>query len=137
MKIYTIKEIAKLANVSPGTVDRVLHHRGKVSPEKELRVNDILKQIDYKPNQFARSLKLNRRYQFVVLLPDDNLDEYWKPCFAGIDEWESKFGENGISVKVLKYSPNQPGDFIEATKRSLELMPDGVLLGALYLEAVK
>lgn len=126
-----------MANVSSGTVDRVLHHRGKVSPEKNQRVKEILKQIDYKPNQFARSLKLNKRYQFVVLMPDDELDEYWKPCFAGINEWENKFRENGISVKVLKYSPNQPGDFIEATKRSLDYKPDGVLLGALYSKESK
>jgi len=137
MKIYTIKEIAKMANVSSGTVDRVLHHRGKVSPEKEQKVKDILKKIDFKPNQFARSLKLNKRYQFVVLMPDDELDEYWKPCFMGIQEWENKFRENGISVKVLKYSPNQPDDFIKATKSSLDLKPDGVLLGALYSKESK
>ena len=103
MKIYTIKEIAKMADVSSGTVDRVLHKRGKVSPDKEERVRKILKEIDYRPNQVARSLKLNKRYRFVVLMPDDELDEYWKPCYTGINELKSSFEEKGITIHISKY----------------------------------
>ncbi len=134
MKIYTIKEIAKIAEVSSGTVDRVLHGRGKVSSDKELRVKKILKEIDYRPNQFARSLKLNKRYSFVVLLPDDELDEYWKPCFSGIHELITGFEEKGISVHVLKYSPKSHDDFIAKSESSFDYTPDGVLLGALFLK---
>jgi LacI family transcriptional regulator len=134
MKIYTIKEIAKMAEVSSGTVDRVLHSRGKVSSDKELRVRKILKEIDYRPNQFARSLKLNKRYRFVVLMPDDDLDEYWKPCFSGINELKNTFEENGITVDILKYSPKNHDDFVEKSRLSIELGPDGVLLGALFLK---
>jgi len=137
MKIYTIKEIAKMADVSSGTVDRVLHSRGKVSPDKEHRVKKILKAIDYRPNQFARSLKLNKRYSFVVLLPDDELDEYWKPCFSGIHELINGFEEKGISVHVLKYSPKSHDDFIEKSESSFDYAPDGVLLGALFLKESK
>ena len=32
---YTIKDIARMAGVSAGTVDRVLHNRGDVSPKKQ------------------------------------------------------------------------------------------------------
>ncbi len=133
-KFYTIKEIAKLAGVSAGTVDRVLHKRGKVSPGKADRVNAILKEIDYKPNQLARSLKLNKRYRFVILLPDDELDEYWRPCFVGIEELKSSFEANGMLVHVLKYSPNSPRDFVKKAQRSMDLSPDAVLLGALFLK---
>jgi LacI family transcriptional regulator len=37
MKNYTIKEIARMAGVSAGTVDRVLHNRGSVSADKEAK----------------------------------------------------------------------------------------------------
>jgi LacI family transcriptional regulator len=67
-------------------------------------------------------------------MPDDELDEYWKPCYAGIHELKSNFEENGATVDVLKYSPNNHDDFIEKSKISLEFMPDGVLLGALFLK---
>ena len=60
MKKYTIKDIATLAGVSKGTVDRVLHNRGKVSEEALDKVNKILKEIDFQPNPIARNLKNNK-----------------------------------------------------------------------------
>mgnify|MGYP000022472241 CR=1 FL=1 len=47
----TIREIAELAGVSRGTVDRVLNHRGSVNAATAALVNDIAKKLDYKPNR--------------------------------------------------------------------------------------
>ena len=137
MKLYTIKEIAKLAGVSAGTVDRVLHNRGKVSPDKEEKVKKVLERIDYRPNPVARSLKLNKRFRLAVLMPDDDLDEYWKPCFEGVNELESDLLEKGIFVEVLKYAPDDPEDFRRQCVASLDLNPDGVVLGALFMHESK
>lgn len=137
MKFYTIKEIAKMAGVSAGTVDRVLHKRGKVSVDKENKVNEILKKIDYKPNELARSLKLNRKYRLVVLLPDDELDDYWKPCSEGISELKNTLLEKGIYVEVLKYDPANPSSFEKVCEKSYSLKTDGVLLGALFQKESK
>ena len=45
-----IKDIARLADVSVGTVDRVIHGRSGVSESSRKRVEEILKQLDYQPN---------------------------------------------------------------------------------------
>ncbi len=76
-KKYTIKDVAELAGVSKGTVDRVLHKRGKVSQKALEKVNQVLKELDFKPNPIARSLKNNKVYKIAVLLPDSNVDPYW------------------------------------------------------------
>ena len=47
----TIKEIAALAGVSRGTVDRVLNDRGAVNPETAEKIRKIAKELDYKPNR--------------------------------------------------------------------------------------
>ena len=47
----TIKEIAALAGVSRGTVDRVLNNRGAVNPETAEKIRKIAKELDYKPNR--------------------------------------------------------------------------------------
>ena len=47
-----IKDIARLADVSVGTVDRVLHGRTGVSETSRKRVEEILKQLDYQPNMY-------------------------------------------------------------------------------------
>ena len=48
-KKLTIKDIAQLSGVSKGTVDRVLHNRGKVSQKALDSINAVLEQIDYEP----------------------------------------------------------------------------------------
>jgi len=45
----TIKEIAALAGVSRGTVDRVLNDRGAVNPETAEKIRKIAKELDYNP----------------------------------------------------------------------------------------
>ncbi|MDE6857713.1 MAG: LacI family DNA-binding transcriptional regulator, partial [Alistipes sp.] len=44
-----IKDIARLAGVSAGTVDRVLHNRGNVSPPARRAVESVLEHVDYRP----------------------------------------------------------------------------------------
>lgn len=48
-KNYTIKDIARMAGVSAGTVDRVLHNRGDVSRASRDKVQKVLDEIDYHP----------------------------------------------------------------------------------------
>ena len=54
----TITQIAKLAGVSRGTVDRVIHQRGRVAPEVEKRIRDIMD--DYHPNMLGRALAVSK-----------------------------------------------------------------------------
>ena len=54
----TVQEIAKLANVSAGTVDRVLHNRKGVSQKTKEKIQAIIAEHDYKPNIIARQLKI-------------------------------------------------------------------------------
>ena len=55
-KRITVKDIATLAGVSKGTVDRVLHNRGEVSEASREKVMKIARQIGYKPNVHASLL---------------------------------------------------------------------------------
>jgi LacI family transcriptional regulator len=137
MKNYTIKEIARMAGVSAGTVDRVLHNRGSVSADKEAKVKRILEKIDFTPNPIAQSLKMNQRHNLVVLMPDDQLDEYWKPCFVGIDDLKVDLARKGITLQVLKYSPIEPGHFEEMCEIAGSMNPDGVMIGTLFLKESK
>lgn len=61
MKV-TIKDIAREAGVSPGTVDRALHHRGGIKPAVAERICRIAEELNYQPNVVARTL-VGKRYQ--------------------------------------------------------------------------
>jgi LacI family transcriptional regulator len=56
-KKSTIKDIALMAGVSIGTVDRVIHRRGEVAEKTKLKVQQILKETNYSPNVMAQVLK--------------------------------------------------------------------------------
>ena len=55
----TEKEIAALAGVSRGTVDRALKDRPGVSPETKARVLAIAKKYNYRPNILGTALVLS------------------------------------------------------------------------------
>ena len=59
-KNIRLTDIARLANVSVGTVDRVIHNRGRVSEENIRRVKEIMEQVGYRPNLIARSLAVKK-----------------------------------------------------------------------------
>lgn len=65
----TMKEIAELAGVSRGTVDRVINKRGVVNAETEKKVLEIIELLDYKPNKAGMALAAQKKkLQIGVLL---------------------------------------------------------------------
>ena len=52
----TIKDVARLAEVSPSTVSRALRDNPRISEAVRLRVRKVAKDLDFHPNQMARSL---------------------------------------------------------------------------------
>lgn len=130
-KKVTIKDIAKMADVSPGTVDRVIHNRGKVSADKKKKIDAVLKKINYQPNLIAKTLKNNRVYQISVLIPDPSKDEYWQKVEWGVHEGLNEFLSFGIRVSVHHYDPSLFGAFENAFEVILSEEPDGVLMAPL------
>ena len=132
MKKYTIKDIAKLAGVSKGTVDRVIHNRGKVSKEALERVTKLLEDIDYQPNPIARNLKNNKIYQICVVLPNPKEDSFWEPCTKGVNDAIEEFKSFGVAINLFYYSPTSIKSFNDVNNKVLNLSPDAVLLTPLF-----
>lgn len=133
-KNYTIKEIAKLADVSRGTVDRILHRRGNVSDKARQKVEDILKRIDYSPNIIARSLKANKKSRIVAILPSNEKDNYWNQSVNGILEAAKKAKEFSVTIEIKKYDVASPDSFNQLISQLFENKPDGVLLAPLFYQ---
>tara|TARA_R110000868_G_scaffold29420_6_gene109434 strand:+ start:86772 stop:87815 length:1044 start_codon:yes stop_codon:yes gene_type:complete len=129
---YTIKDIAHMAGVSKGTVDRVLHKRGKVSKEAFEKVDKVLKEIDYKPNPIARNLKRNKTYNIHVLLPDPEIDPYWIPANEGIIEASNQFTPFGVLVSKYFYDPNDKSSFLDQSELAVISLPDVLLMAPIF-----
>lgn len=68
VKKLTIKEIAKLSGISVSTVSRAINNHYDISPETKRRVQEIIDQYGYVPNNSARNLKLNDARNIAVLV---------------------------------------------------------------------
>lgn len=123
-----IKDIARLADVSVGTVDRVIHGRSGVSEASKKKVEEILKQLDYHPNMYASALASNKKYNFACLLPLHLKGEYWTAVENGIREALENFSDFNISAQITYYDPYDYRSFAAASNRILEEEPDGVIM---------
>lgn len=126
-KKITIKDIAKLAHVSAGTVDRVLHDRGKVSEVNRKKVEAVLKEINYEPNLIAKTLKNNRLFRIVGIIPSTKTDEYWQKARQGLMTGLQEFRSFGVDISICEYDINDSAAFIAAFQEALNLDADGVL----------
>ena len=100
----TVKEIARLAGVSIGTVDRVLHGRAEVAEETRERVSAIAKSIGYAPDTLARQLSLNKSYHFHALVPRGDQDSGdWGLCREGIEEAGAGLSAFRASLKIEEF----------------------------------
>ena len=131
-KKHTIKDIAKLAGVSKGTVDRVLHKRGKESPIALEKVNEVLKVINYEPNLIARNLRNNKIYRICIVLPDPKIDHYWLPCLNGIADAVNEFKAYNLVIETFYFNPEKKKSFLTTNETVIGLSPDAVLLAPLF-----
>lgn len=127
MERVRIKDIAKMADVSVGTVDRVIHGRSGVSESSRKRVEEILKQLDYQPNMYASALASNKKYAFACLLPLHQKGEYWTEVEAGIQNAVEAYSDFNVTVQLSYYDPYNYDSFAEASDKILGMEPDGVM----------
>ncbi len=131
-KSVRIKDIALKAQVSVGTVDRVLHNRGRVSDEALKKVLAVLEEIDYKPNLIARTLGSNKTYHLALIIPDPSQDPYWEAPIEGILQAEIEWARYGFSTAHFLFNQHDSRSFEHATDSALQSAPDGILIAPLF-----
>lgn len=65
----TLHEVAKLAGVSHQTVSRYLRNMGPFKPSTEKRVEQAIRELNYRPNMIARSMRTRQTGVLAVILP--------------------------------------------------------------------
>lgn len=100
----TVKEIAELAGVSRGTVDRVLNHRGSVNEETRQRVLKIAESLHYKPNKAALTLASQKKKILigVILLGEKSDNPFFEDVACGVDYQSKKLKDYGCSIFTVR-----------------------------------
>jgi LacI family transcriptional regulator len=132
---HGVKEIARRANVSIATVDRVIHNRLGVSSTTKKKINGIIKELNYKPNILASRLASREIFNFAVLIPKISAEtDFWRAPLNGIRRAEAAINEYGIKIDVYFFDLNDRKSFEEQSKLILKNNPDGILLAPSFTD---
>ena len=126
----TLEQIGERAGVSRSTVSRVLNEHPDVRPEVRARVEAVIEQTGYLPNQAARALVSNRSglIGLVMLTEMDELfgDPYYSALVDGI-----QLGCRDAGLIFSIYPVHGPPDRPDMlTSRIAEGFVDGVIVTA-------
>lgn len=111
--MMTLAEIAAYANVSTGTVDRVLHNRKGVSPKTKELIETIIKEQGYKPNPIASQLKKKKSFVIGVLVPLlDSGCGYYKALVSGMKEAKQSLEPFQTQLEVMTFNRTISGEYI-------------------------
>ena len=127
-----IKDIAEKAGVSAGTVDRVIHDRGRVSEKVRERVLRIIKELNYEPNVLARALVSRHNFRLGVLIPDPSYDEYWEAPVRGVDMAQDQLKQYGIIVQKHLFNQNDSESFKGAAEDLAKENYNGIVAAPLF-----
>ncbi len=108
-----ISEIAKLAGVSIGTVDRVLHNRGRVAPQTKAKIEQIIKESGYKTNIIASNLKTGATLKIGLLIPMLNSEQgYWNKCYSGVQKAIDEISAFSVEIITEEFDRQVRGDLL-------------------------
>ena len=120
----TIKQIAKLANVSIATVSRALSGDEKVTSETKQLVLNAASELNYRPNILARNFVKGKSNIVGLILPDIS-DEFFSEIIRGVDETSY---DHGYYTTVISSHKNR--SLVESVHT---LMSNGLVGGFIIL----
>lgn len=96
----TLKQIAELAGVSRGTVDRALYDRGRVNPEVAAQIKKIAAELGYQPNRAGRALALAKNPIRIGVIVQSVETPFIQLVLEGVRRAAEELGEMGIQVLI-------------------------------------
>lgn len=123
--VATIKDVARLAGVSPSTVSRVIRNSGYVSPRAREAVLAAIQQLGYHPNAVARSMTQQRTHTIGVVI-SDIANPFFPSVVRGLDDVAHS---NGYQLIVCN-SDEDPTKEREAVQVLLSRQVDGLVVAS-------
>lgn len=136
--MITIKDIAKKANVSIGTVDRVIHNRPGVSKKTKAHINKIIEENNFQINKIASTLALNKSYRIAILIPESvNENEFWTAPKKGIEKATEEIKNFRTSTTFFLFNQFDPVSYVNAFKNIIKNKYDAVLIAPVFYKETK
>jgi len=119
----TSQQIAELAGVSRGTVDRALHNRGRVNPEVAARILKIAEDLGYQPNAIGQALtRAKKSFRLGAILQSAETPTM-QDVAAGARQAAAELRDFGVEVEIREV---QGRDTLQVLRQINELEEWGV-----------
>lgn len=130
----TIKQIASLAGVSAGTVDRIIHNRGRVSEKALARVREVLDSQGYKNNIHSSAISLRKSFKLIAAIPSSAPGEYWDLVRRGIVAAEEEYSDVSLSLEFCFFDEFAGESCKTVFDSVLDYEPSAVMIGTTFVE---
>ena len=127
--VVTIRDVARLAQVSVATVSRALNGQQNVARPVRERVLDAARELKYVPHHAARSLSSRKTRTIGVVLPDLH-GEFFSELMRGIDQVAREHGQH-LLVSSYHGHPEELGDALRAMRGRV----DGLLVMSPFVDS--
>lgn len=117
----TLKQIAELAGVSRGTVDRALYDRGRVNPDMAQKIKKIAKDLGYQPNRAGRALALSKNPIKIGIIIQSYETPFMKAVLHGVKDAGDEVEHLGGHVLLRKIKSVNPFELVK-TMDELKLL---------------
>lgn len=111
-QMATIRDVAKLAGLSVATVSRAINGSGYVSEESRQKIEHAVAELDFRPNEVARSL-FQKKSKLVGLLLPDISNPFFPLLAKGVEDFLQKKGYQVILGNVQE-NPERANDYLHA-----------------------
>ena len=125
----TIREIARLAGISRGTVDRVINKRGRVHPETEKKIQNIIHKMDFQRNSHARALSMQKKkFSIAYIYHISEINPFFDDIVAGINAKVSELHHYSVRLGIRPVKLNDTELFLQALNETQEKKVDGIIM---------
>lgn len=124
----SIREVAKLAHVSPSTVSRALNGSGYVAEETKMKIRNAVDELDYVPNQWIRNLYQKKTGIIAVMAPE-LLHPYFSSLWSFLELELNQYGYNMMICNTAEKKEIER-EYLDTLNRNLF---DGMIIGSAFL----
>lgn len=124
----TLQQIAELAGVSRGTVDRALNNRGRIKPEVAEKIRKIAKDLGYQPSRAGRALSIAKKNLKIGVIIQRVDTPFMQSVLEGIKAAQREAESLGVSLEIHEIKKVNASEVIDIMRKMHEDQVNGIAL---------
>jgi LacI family transcriptional regulator len=129
--MVTMKDIARLANASTGTVDRALNNKPGIKSETRQKILQIAKSLGYTPNSLGKALVLTRQHIKLGFILEPVNNPYFVELKRGVEQRIVELEHYGVSSYLFIMNSLEEREQLQLMDKLCDLGVSGIALNAI------